>query len=284
MGHHYVPQQYLRGFEATDEPDTIWVYDKVLCRVARLPIKTIAQEAEFYDAEVERELSERLEGPAQRCLAKLRQREPLSPDERLLAAAYIATMMMRVPKQRAKALAVVPSAMKSTVDEARTAIHEWAKSNDADQALVAQRLEEVDRFEDKWGQTPPADVVKRIRSPWPSKKIVALVDGMTWRIVRATEDDSFLTSDNPACIFEAYGIGKPESEIAFPLATDTALLASWQGPRRSVIEVRRWPLAIREVNRRVTAGSDRVVFFHKNATWVMSLAQKPGLFLSRIRW
>lgn len=283
MGHHYVPQQYLRGFEAVDEPGAIWAYDKVLRRLAKLPIKTIAQEAEFYDADVERELSERLEGPAQKALAKLRHQEPLSSDERLLAATYVATMMMRVPKQRAKALKIVPSAMKSTLDGARATIHEWAKSGDTDQALVARRLAEVDRLEDQWAQAPPPDILDRIRSPWPTEKIVTLVDAMTWRIVRATEDESFLTSDNPACIFEAYGIGKPESEIAFPLASDTALLASWQGPRGGLIEVPRWPVAIREINRRVTAGSDRFIFFHKSAPWVTRLAEKH-LFLSRIQW
>ena len=284
MGHHYVPQHYLRGFEAAEEPGTIWAYDKVLHRFTRVPIKTIAQEAEFYDEQVERELSERLEGPAQKCLSQMRRRELLSPDERLLVAAYIATMMMRVPKQRAKALKIVPSALKSTIDAARNTIHGWASSDDTDQALVARRLAEVDRLESVWIQSPPPDVVNRIRSPWPTEKIVALVDSMVWRIVRATEDECFLTSDNPVCIFEAYGIGKPESEIAFPLAPDAALLASWRGPRRGLIEVPRWPAAIREVNRRVVAGSDRFVFFHKNAQWVATLAEKQYLFLSRIQW
>ena len=107
---------------------------------------------------------------------------------------------------------------------------------------------------------------------------------MTWRVVRATEDETFLTSDNPACVFEAYGIGKPESEISFPLDSRTALLASWQGPGRAVIEVPRWPLAIREVNRRIVAGADRFVFFHKNVPWVPRLSEKRHVFLSRIQW
>lgn len=273
MGHHYVPQHYLRGFEAIEEAVAIWVYDKSLHRSTRVPIKTIAQEAEFYDVNVERELSERLEGPAQNSLTKLRRRESLTTNERLLAAAYIATMMMRVPKQRAKALKIVPTALKNTLEEARATIHQWAKNGDADQSVVAARLADVERLEAEWSSSPPADVVERIRSPWPTEKIVALVDAMTWRIVRATQDEKFLTSDNPACIFEAYGIGKPESEITFPLDSETALLASWQGPRRAIIDVPRWPVAIREVNRRIVAGSDRFVFFHRNRPWVVKLAE-----------
>lgn len=44
MGFHYVPQQYLRGFEVSDDPGTIWTYDKIPRRFAKIPIKVVAQE------------------------------------------------------------------------------------------------------------------------------------------------------------------------------------------------------------------------------------------------
>jgi hypothetical protein len=69
MGHHYVPQQYLRGFEVEEDPGTIWSYDKVLKTFLKIPIKVVAQEADFYDADVERELNESVEGPAHAALA-----------------------------------------------------------------------------------------------------------------------------------------------------------------------------------------------------------------------
>ena len=57
MGHHYVPQEYLRGFAAPEQAGTIWMYDKQTDAFKRLPIKAVAQEADFYDQDTEAELN-----------------------------------------------------------------------------------------------------------------------------------------------------------------------------------------------------------------------------------
>ena len=30
MGHHYVPQRYLRGFQCPEKPGWVWAFDKQL--------------------------------------------------------------------------------------------------------------------------------------------------------------------------------------------------------------------------------------------------------------
>ena len=54
MGHHYVPQAYLKGFEAAESPGMVGTYDKERNSFALLPIKNVAQSPGFYDDETER--------------------------------------------------------------------------------------------------------------------------------------------------------------------------------------------------------------------------------------
>ena len=110
----------------------------------------------------------------------------------------------------------------------RKQLEQWAASPDTDPALVARRLAEIESAERKFAVDPPSEVVERIRSPWPSRRYVELLYAMTWRVI-CSNSEKFITSDNPAYFFEAYGIGSPESEVCCPLAPDVGLHMSRQG-------------------------------------------------------
>ena len=284
MGQHYVPQQYLKGFEAPEEPGTVWTYDKDNKVLARIPIKVIAQERGYYDTVTENELSIIVEGPALRALRRLRHHEPLSVEDRARMALYAATMMMRVPIRRRKALEMVPSILASTVSGFRAQLEKWAQSSNVNKALVARRLSELEHAKDRFARDPPPAVVEQIHSPWPRWQYVDLVFSMMWRVVVTDSANRFLTSDNPAFFFEAYGLGRPEAEITFPLASDVALLMSWQGPRGRFMFVQAKPRLVGEVNRRVASGAEQFVFYHEKSQWLATLAQKQRPFLSRIQW
>jgi len=284
MGQHYVPQQYLKGFEAPEKPGAVWTYNKDTKVLALIPIKVIAQERGYYDTVTENELSVLVEGPALRALQRLRRHELLSVDDHARMALYVATMMMRVPMRRRKALEMVPKVLAETVSKFRAQLDKWAQSSNANKALVARRLCELDRAKDRFARNPPQTVVNQIRSPWPNRQYVGLIFSMMWRGVVADSRNMFLTSDNPAFFFEAYGLGRPEAEITFPLASDVALLMNWQGPRGGFMFVQAKPALVREVNRRVASGAERFVFCHEKSQWIATLAQKPQPFLSRIHW
>ncbi len=53
MGFPCVPQPYLRGSEMSDDL-TLWTYDTIPRRFAKIPITVVAQEAEYCDAAVDR--------------------------------------------------------------------------------------------------------------------------------------------------------------------------------------------------------------------------------------
>ncbi len=77
MGHHYIPQAYLRGFTEPGSDRFLWMYDKVTDSFSRASVKKVAQQSGFYSQEVEAELDRLIEGPAHRVLGMLRRGEAI---------------------------------------------------------------------------------------------------------------------------------------------------------------------------------------------------------------
>jgi len=71
MGHHYIPQYYLKGFTSSDD-DMIWVYEKGGSLKYRANVKIIAQKPNYYSPEVERYLANNIEDPANSVIKKIR--------------------------------------------------------------------------------------------------------------------------------------------------------------------------------------------------------------------
>ncbi|MFC1614100.1 DUF4238 domain-containing protein, partial [Gemmatimonadota bacterium] len=63
MGHHYIPQYYLKGFSESDS-NLLWAYEKGVGNKFRTQIKKIANITKFYPTETEKYLAEKIEGPA----------------------------------------------------------------------------------------------------------------------------------------------------------------------------------------------------------------------------
>jgi Protein of unknown function (DUF4238) len=284
MGHHYVPQQYLRGFECKKAPGLIWMYDKSLKEFRKVPIKAAAQRPDFYDKETERWLSSVVEGPGHAALGRLRRGEKLLPGDREALAAYVAVMLMRVPSRRHKSTGLLPQVVEDVASQVRSAIEDWAARPGSDAALVARRRAEVEDFRRRAVDNPPTEVMDQINSPRPSRDVLEAIYGMTWRVIHAEPGSPFLASDNPAFIFDAYGVGKPDSELTFPLASDLALLGSHQGPPQAILLATTRKFIAREVNRRVAAGAERFCFCCEQRGWIATLADKKRPYLSSIRW
>ena len=284
MGHHYVPREYLRGFEDPRNPGKIWMYDKHSHRFAHASIISVVQEAGYYSEDTEGQLSALVEGPAHKVLKRLRQGDSINNNERMKLALYIATMLMRGPRRRRKAFEMLPCVLEDVLNRATIIITQWAQTSAADPELKLRRFSELDRETEKLRAQPPVDVVKKIQAPWPNDQVLACVATMTWRIASAGDAGFFLTSDNPAAFFEAYGLGRPESELTFPLASDLALLGSWQGAAHETIFVKAKRSLVKEVNRRIAIAAERFVFYRACEDWVAKLAEKRSPHLNRIRW
>lgn len=286
MGYHYVPQEYLRGFADPENPGKIWMYDKQSCQFTHASIKSVAQEKGYYSETTERQLSELVEGPAHQVLKKLRLRYMIDNSERIRLALYVGTMLMRVPHRRRKAFQMLPGVLEETIDNISNQVDQWARTTTVGPELISRRYSELEQASKKFRKKPPAEIIEKIRTPWPSKKVLALVSAMTWRIVPADGVGFFVTSDNPAYFFEAeaYGLGNPQSELTFALASDLMLFASWQGAHHETIFTKTTSAIKREANRRIASGAERFVFCRAQEDWVAEIANKQKPYLSRIQW
>jgi hypothetical protein len=166
----------------------------------------------------------------------------------------------------------------------RTQIEKWGRNRNANGEIIARRLAELEQAHRKLIHTPPESVTAQNKSPWPRPKYVELIYFMMWRVVSSDSGDKYLTSDNPAFFFEAYGIGTANSEITFPISSSIALIACRQGPKGGLECINAKPALVKEVNRRVAAGADRFIYYHENCQWIAALAGKTNPYLSRIQW
>jgi hypothetical protein len=283
MGHHYVPQKYLRGFAEKGNLNAIWMYDKKLHQFTNPGIKSVAQESGFYNDDVEQQLNELVEKPANKVFDKLRNQERITETDRIHLSVYIATMLIRVPKRRAEAYLLIPSVFEKTITNVRTLIQEWGQITQ-NKDLFERRLLEVEAAEKKLRNETPDFLVEQIRQPWASEEMISAIYTMTWRIACSPTSDFFITSDNPAYFFKAYGIATPKSELTFPISTDLALFANWQGEQNTVIYVQARPAVVREANKRLMSGAERFVFSNRQEEWIAKISDKPNPYLSRIQW
>ena len=93
MGHHYVPQRYLRGFQCPEKPGWVWAFDKQSEAVKQLPIKQVAQAPDFYELDVERTLNMSVEIPGGAAIEKVCRGAEIDEDERQALTYYIGTML-----------------------------------------------------------------------------------------------------------------------------------------------------------------------------------------------
>src|SRR5262249_45482969 len=138
--------------------------------------------------------------------------------------------------------------------------------------------------EDKLKRTPPPEVVGQAREPWPSQEAVEVLFGMTWRFISTEGPSYFLTSDNPAFLFEGVGLENVESELTFPISSSLALHGCWQPAGRDRVI----PLpqkAVKALNRRAARSATRFIFYREHAEWIAWVANRAGRSSPRrIQW
>lgn len=286
MGHHYVPQEYLRGFAAASSPKALWQYDKDVKSFSSKPasIKKIAQRRQFYDDATEADLNQLVEIPGNQVLRKLRGGDLLLSDqEKLNLSVYIATMMKRVPHSRVRGEAIAPKALAKVADRLRARIRDEVATGLVSPERAALALDETDRVETMFSEDVPAEVRKQIESPWPTERIVDAVYGMHWRFAQETDGQFFITTDNPAFFFSGRGLGRSNSELTFPVSRTLAIFGSWSPTRRKNLVIRSSQF-VKEANRRLISDATRFVYSQFNRDWIAKVSSKKAPYLSEIRW
>jgi Protein of unknown function (DUF4238) len=284
MGHHFVPQRYLRNFEDPDHRGYVWVHDRHGGEGQLANIAKVAQSRNFYSQSTEIILAETVEQPANLVIQKLTTRQPVTDGERLQLAYYIAVMMKRIPAHRRRSSEMLPEVLAGLVNEVRSYLNALADQAGADPEILKRRGLELEAVERKFQAHPPPNVLEQIREPWPSKQMVQLLFRMTWRVLISSGPSYFLTSDNPAFYFRSLGLGRKESELSFPLSTHYLLHGSWQRADSDLIFLNAGQAMVKEINRRIVSEAERLVFYHQAADWLPQMLKTENLLLNKIEW
>jgi hypothetical protein len=281
MGDHYVPRYYLKGF-SQNEGKTIYVYDKIEQRCFATQVKSIANETDFYSPEVEEYLANVIEAPANDVLKKIRSRVEISGTEKQPLSAYMTCMMKRVPRGRVKLKEVAPG----SADKVRQKIDLLLKVAAAEQpekaAFIEKRRLEIGEIIDRYAKDPPKEIWLTNMPPEKSPRVLGALSSMTWRFLLFDEYPGFLSSDNPFFFFASMGIGKPKSEVTFPISSNITLWATW---RRDLKEGY-FPTnsqVVKELNRRILSTTTRYAFHSKKEDWVLPLLSKRRWQLKRMQ-
>ena len=281
MDTHYLPQNYLRQFASTSNPDKVWQYDKSKGEFKLLPIKAVGKRKDFYDGPTEQWLNNYIEGPANYALDKLRSGQDIDDEGRTRVAIYLDSMLKRVPHLRRRLLEIAPEKKKRLFETIRNDLESRATDYGTTSATL---MSEIDRLEKEGYVENLSMTDDLVRQQWVSPEIVKTIHSMTWRVLATRRPERFLTGDRPVFFTERIGLSGQESEFTFPLSEGVVLHGSWQQLKgqRTLEYLEPRPAIVKEINRRQIFAADRFLFSHQNAPWIMKVSEESPRRLNRI--
>ena len=277
MGHHYLPQYYLKGF-CPDEK-SIWVFDKKKKDPYQTHIKKTANETKLYSEELEFHLSRNIEAPANKVIYKIKNKQVLTNNEKLTLAEYIYTLLKRVPAGKANVAALIPKMSTELNQELSEEIDKLIAEDPKLTDVGLKRKVEIDAILTKQRNNPSNEIWHKIIEA-KSLEYVGLLASMKWQFL-VQNNSSFLTCDNPIFYFKGMGIYKKTAELSFPISSNIMLWATWRSDipecyQKASVGV------IKEFNRRTAHNCNRFVYSQKNEEWILPFISKSNFKLNRI--
>lgn len=272
MGHHYIPQYYLKGF-ASPDGDMIWVYEKGGSLKFPANIKKIAQKTNYYSTEVERYLANEIEGPANSVIKKIRDRKQLTQSEKEKLAIYMVVMLKRVPQSKIRMKKTAPIVAQSLQQKWDKEISKLILENPSQTDLFEKRRAEIKANLNKYSKNLPKDFWLELIPPERTPNSVKVIPEMTWLFLTCEKFPAFLTCDNPVFYFQGIGVGKPESEITFPISSNIVLWATWRSDiQKEYSQIKNQ--AIKEINRRTATNATRFIYHARDEDWIPRFINK----------
>jgi len=272
MGHHYIPQYYLKGFTSSDD-DMIWVYEKGGSLKYRANVKIIAQKPNYYSPEVERYLANNIEDPANSVIKKIRDRKKLTQSEKEKLAIYMVVMLKRVPQSKIRMKKNAPFIAQSLQQKWDKEIAKLILENPSQTDLFEKRRTEIKANLEKYSKNLPKDFWLELIPPERTPNSVKVIPEMTWLFLTCEKFPAFLTCDNPVFYFQGIGVGKPESEITFPISSNIVLWATWRSDiQEGYSQIKNQ--AIKEINRRTATNATRFIYHARDEEWIPRFINK----------
>jgi len=283
MGKHCIPQYYLSGFSDPFAPSKIWVYEKGSKRIFQSNIKNIANEKNRWPQHIEEYLANKIETPANPVLGKIRNRQPISQSDKEILSAYMVGMMQRVDKGLERMKEIAPKIIDQVFDDLEKRILKDIEQNPSKKEKLQAILRNLPNLKSRYKNDFPLEIWYQNLNPKVLPQILAIFPAMTWVFFTSEKGPPFLTSDNPLFFFEWQGMGKPESEITFPISSEITLWATWRKDIKKNQYVAQQEAVIREINRRIASSATRYVYYSMEADWVVNLINRKSWRLNRIK-
>ena len=281
MGQHYIPQYYLKGFSDSPISSNIWVYEKGSKQIFKKPIKKVANENKRWPESVEAYLANKIETPAKPVLDKIRNRQPIMQGDKEVLSAYMVVMLKRVPRGKERTKANAPKALNKAFAIVENNILKRFGENPSLAGVRQHYLQELQSLKFEYENEFPLELWYNNLNPENTPRLRATLPAMTWVFLTSERKQPFLTNDNPVFFFEGLGIGRPESEVTFPISSTIALWATW---RKNLVEgyIAAKDADIIQINRRTASTATKYVYYSIQAPWVVALINKKNMKLHRL--
>jgi hypothetical protein len=244
-------------------------------------VRNIANVCALYPPELEKYLSEEIEGPANRVLGKVRNREALTPADKVRLSTYIGVMWKRVPKGKSRLKERAPKLAAELRETLHRELDEAVAKDPSKEGLAQRRKAETDEILARYSDEPPDEIWHHIIPAERTPRIILALATMTWRFFTFGKKPAFLTSDNPVFFFPQFGVGRPESELSFPVSSHVTL---WATRRLDLLEgyFPTTPRVVEEMNRRLASITTRYAFHAEEEDWILPFLAKKKWSLNRI--
>lgn len=269
MGDHYLPQHYLKGF-ATNE--RFWVHDLELGKSRPGQPKTEANVNGLWPGELEKHLAQKIEGPAIDIINRIRQRQPVEADEKVVLATYLLTMWKRVPAARERMANHIPDVADGIrADYFQLVDHSAARDELTVEAATASKELIAAHLEIAIANKPDYYWHYTLRDGATPRMMDAL-RAMDWTFL-VSDSDPFLTCDDPLFFFTQMGVGRDASELSIPLSTTITLLAHRQGEQRQQFRAARHSTVV-QLNRRTAFNARRFMYSEMPLEWALKIGAR----------
>jgi hypothetical protein len=275
MRNHYLPQSYLRGFAESGNSDFIFRYEKNSDNVIRTNLINVGQENKLYPDELETFLANEYDSPGKIVLDAISNHKKLTEDQKSFFADYILLLIQRVPETKTyteKWFATIKDEYLDNLEnELKTAIAE-----SPDKLIIGQRrIEELHTIREK-NKINPTDIWHQLIKLENFPLMRWALQNMNWQFM-TTRYDEFVTCDNPVFIHKAIGLNKSHSELYFPICRRIGLWMTWQGKEGYSDTNQQF---VNEMNRRMVQNATKYIFFCKERSVIMKLANNPSIRLN----
>jgi hypothetical protein len=250
----------------------VWTYEKGADDPQLLPIKIVAQRKRLY-GDIEDFLTKDVESPAHSALKKIRNREAISGSDKMALSRYIFVFWKRVEAAYERVKEKAPEIARDEMAKLRECLRKLEEENPDKSERCNEISKDAQRIFTDLARNPSLEIWANSLQH-SNERMPEVLSKMTWVFYIFKHPDIYITSDNPVFIHRAIGIGKPYSDLSFPVSKDVSLLASWQ--KRSDLQYQEaTPPQIEELNRRMAFNSMRFAYGPLNKECIAYLLNKP---------